>query len=342
MFSHISSGRAQQPASFTARTFFPWMFVLCLALAALLAACGQSSAATTGTTATPTPALDVYGKPIVFPITPPKRIVSLSPSMSEILGALHLDNRVVAVDHYTTYPSDLTKRPRISSSEGVYNVEQIVALKPDLVLSDGGLTKPYDGQLTALGVHLVDLPGTTLAQVLQKILLVGRLTFTQATAQSVVNTLQQQIASIKAAVAGTTAPTVMLEADDSTPGKPYVFGGGSFGDELIQDANGMNAFHSDTSGGGYPQVTDEAVISANPQFIILTESPAYGGHPALVYQRPHWGGIAALQLHQVYALNVNIIQHPSQRLVDGLRCLAQILHPKKFTGALPAYCTGTV
>ncbi|HLI70707.1 MAG TPA: ABC transporter substrate-binding protein [Ktedonobacteraceae bacterium] len=344
MFSRIFSGRAQQPASLTTRQFFSLMFVLCLVLTVLLAACGQSSAATatTGTTATPTPALDVYGKPIVFPATPPKRIISLSPSMSEILGALHLDNRVVAVDYYTTYPSDLTKLPRISSSEGVYNVEQIVALKPDLVLSDGGLTKPYDSQLTALGVHLVDLPGTTLTQVLQKILLVGRLTFTQATAQSVVNTLQQQIASIKATVAGTTAPTVMLEADDSTPGKPYVFGGGSFGDELIQDANGINVFHNDTSGGGYPQVTDEAVIAANPQFIILTESPAYGGNPALVYQRPHWSGIAALKLHQVYALNVNIMQHPSQRLVDGLRCLAQILHPKKFTGALPAYCTGTV
>ncbi len=341
MFSRISSGRAHLPALGATRTPLLRIFALCLALAALLAACGQSSATTPGTAATPTPALDAYGTPIVFPTKAPQRIVSLTPSISEILGALHLDSRVVAVDNYTTYPADLTSRPRISSAEGVYNVEQIVALKPDLVLSDGGLTKPYDGQIAALGLHLVDLPGTSLAQVLQKILLVGRLTFTQAAAQAVVNGLQQQIASIKATVANTTAPTVMLEADDSVPGKPYVFGGGSFGDELIQDANGINIFHSDTSGGGYPQVTDEAIITANPQFVILTESPAYGGNPALVYQRPHWSGIAALKSRQVYALNVNIIQHPSQRLVDGLRCLAQLLHPQKFPGALPAYCTGT-
>jgi iron complex transport system substrate-binding protein len=173
-------------------------------------------------------------------------------------------------------------------------------------------------------------------------LLVGRLTFTETTAQSLVNQLQQQINQIKAAVAGATAPRVLLEADDSTPGKPYVFGGGSFGDELLQDANGINIFHNNTSGGGYPQVTDEAIIAANPQFVILTEDPVYGGNPALVYKRPNWTGIDAITLHQVYRINVNIMQHPSQRLVEGLRCLAQLIHPEKFSGALPNYCSGTV
>ncbi len=321
------------------------LFFACVLLF-LLTACGQGSATTTTSTptamATPTPALDVYGTPIVFPTTAPQRIVSLTPSISEILGGLHLDSRVVAVDDYTTMPTDLTSLPKISNASGVYNVEQIVGLKPDLVLSDGALTKTYDSQLTALGLHVVDLPSTNLSQVLQKILLVGRLTFSQSAAQTLVNQLQQQIAAIKTAVAGTTAPTVLLEVDDSVAGKPYVFGGGSFGDELVQDANGTNIFHSDSSNGGYPQVTDEAVISANPQFVILTEDPAYGGNPALVYKRPNWSGIAALQQHQVYALNVNIMQHPSQRLVDGLRCLAQLLHPQKFTGALPAYCTGSI
>ena len=341
MLSRLSGQfRRPLPTAFSRGRFL----ALCLGLCALLAACGQSTTVATGTppAVTPTVARDVYGAPITFPTTAPQRIVSLSPSMSEILGGLNLDSRVVAVDYYTTSPTDLTTKPRISDANGVYNLEQIVALHPDLVLSDGALTKPDDGKLAGLGLRVVDLAGTTLAQILQKILLVGRLTFTQSAAQTLVNQLQQQINTIKATVAGTTAPTVLLELDDSTPGKPYVFGGGSFGDELLQDANGVNIFHANTGGGGYPQVTDEAVIAANPQFIILTEDPAYGGDPALVYKRANWGGIAAVKTHQVYALNVNIIQHPSQRLVDGLRCLAQILHPDKYTGALPAYCTGTV
>src|SRR6266704_427791 len=323
---------------------FRLSLVLLLSCFVLLTACGQSSSPATGAkpALTPTVALDVYGTPIAFPNTAPQRIVSLLPSTSEMLGALHLQGRVVAVDYYTSYPPELASLPKVSDVNGKYNVEQIVALKPDLILSWGGETREDDQQLKNLGLDVVDLPLATFSGVLQQILLVGRLTFTEGTAVSLVNQLQQQINAIKAAVAGTTAPRVLLEVDDSTPGKPYVFGGGSFGDELLQDANGINIFHNNTTNGGYPQVTDEAVIAANPQFVILTEEPAYGGNPALVYKRPNWNGIAALTLHQVYRINVNIIQHPSQRLVQGLRCLAQIAHPDKFSGALPDYCTGTV
>jgi iron complex transport system substrate-binding protein len=322
---------------------FRLSLLLLLSCFVLLTACGQNSSPTAGPqlVATPTVARDVYGTPIVFPTTPPQRIISLLPNTSEILGALQLQGRVVAVDYYTTYPADLASLPKVSGSNGKYNIEQIVALKPDLVLSYGGETKEYDQQLENLGLHIVDLPLSNLSQTLQEILLVGRLTSTENTARTVVNQLQQRIEQIKAAVAGTTAPKVLLEVDDSAPGKPYVFGGGSFGDELLLDANGVNIFHDNSSNGGYPQVTDEAIISANPQFVILTEDPAFGGNPALVYKRPNWNGIAALTLRQVYRINVNIIQHPSQRLVDGLRCLAQIVHPDKFPGALPSYCSGT-
>ncbi len=324
-------------------TSFRLSLVLLLSFFVLLAACGQSASPTTGSKPAPTPtvARDVYGTPIVFPTTAPRRIVSLLPSTSEILGALHLEGRVIAVDYYTTYPPDLASLPKVSDVNGKYNVEQIVALKPDLVLSYGGETKDYDQHLKNLGLNVVDLQLSNLSQTLQQILLVGRLTFTENTAVSLVNQLQQQINQIKAAVAGTTAPRVLLEADDSTPGKPYIFGGGSFGDELLQDAKGINIFHDNNSNGGYPQVTDEAIIAANPQFVILTEDPAYGGNPALVYRRPNWSSIDALKLHHVYRVNVNIMQHPSQRLVEGLRCLAQLLHPEKFSGALPDYCSGT-
>ncbi len=320
--------------------------VLLLALFALLAACGQSSPTTTGggSKLTPTPPVvnDYYGTPVVFPASAPQRIVSLVPSSSEILGALNLQSRVVGVDYYTAYPAALAKLPKVSDVNGKYNIEQITVLKPDLVLSYGGLTKQYDRQLQSLGLRVVDLPIANLEQVLSQILVVGRLTFTQSAAQTLVNSLQQQIDEIKKAVAGTTAPSAMMEIDDSAPGKPYVFGGGSYGDELLQDANGVNIFHSDTNNGGYPQVTDEAVIAANPQFVILTEDPSYGGDPAQVYKRANWGSIAALKLRQVYRINVNITQQAGPRLVEGLRCVAQMIHPTSFTGALPAYCTGTM
>ncbi len=325
----------------------PVMFSLVLcSLLFLLAACGQQGATTGGssTQATPTaaPALDAYGTPIVFPTKAPQHIVSLVPSTSEILGALHLDSRVVGVDYYTNYPASLAALPKISSVAGKFNIEQIVKLKPDLVLSYGGETKQYDTQLKQLGMNVVDLQLTNLTQTLQAITLVGRLTFAQDAANTLVKQMQQQIDQTKAAVKGTTTTPIMLEVDDTTPGKPFVFGGTSFGDELTQDAGASNIFHNNTSNGGYPQVTDEAVISANPQYIILTEDPAYGGNASAVYKRPNWGNIAAVKNHEVYHVNVDIMQRPGPRIVEGLRCVAQIVHPDKFSGALPAYCSATV
>jgi iron complex transport system substrate-binding protein len=286
--------------------------------------------------------LDVSGTPIVFPTTPPLRIVSLVPSSSEILAALHLESRIVGIDYNTNYPASLTHLPRVSTVQGHYNVEQIVALKPDLVLSYGAETKSYDGQLKQLGLNVVDLNSSNLSQTLEEISLVGRLTFTQDAANALVKQLQQQIDQVKAAVAGTTAPSVLLEVDDSTAGKPYVFGGGTFGDEIAQDANAQNIFHANTGNGGYPQVTDEAIISADPQVILLTEDPLYGGNVDLVYKRANWGSITAVKARKVFHVNTGIIQRPGPRIVEGLRCVAQIVHPDKFSGALPAYCSATV
>ena len=316
-------------------------------LALLLAACGgqaavgSSSTPTSGRTTLQPITTDANGAAIAFPSSAPQRIVSMVPSVSEILGALPLQGKVVAVDYYTNYPATLAALPKISNVNG-YSIEKIVALRPDLVLTYGNDTKQYDSQLTDLHIDVVNLPSGDLTVVLREILTVGKLTFTQDAAEKLVTHLQQQISQVEAKVAGTSAPKVMIEADDSVPGKPYVFGGGSFGDELIQDANGIDVFHSNTSGGGFPQVTDEAVISADPQFIILTEDPAYGGSVSAVYQRPNWGTIDALKLHQVLRINSNLIGRPGPRLVEGLQCLAQVIHPTKFSGPLPAYCSGTI
>lgn len=320
-------------------TRFAPVFLLSLLL--LLAACGQAAPSTSGSSATvtptPTSALDAYGTPIVFPSTAPHRIVSLVPTTSDMLAALHLDNRVVGVDSYTIYPADLAALPKVSTF-GKYNVEEIVALKPDLVLSYGQDTKQYDSQLVQLGLHVVDLPSTDLSGIFQEMLVIGRLTHTEHTATQVVNQLQQQVNQIKAAVAGTTAPTVMLELDYSNPASPYVDGGGSYVDQLLADANGVNVFHNDTSGGGFPQVTDEAIIHANPQAIVLTEEVSYGVTVASVYKRSGWNVISAVQTHRVYQFGPSLIAHPGPRVVQWLQCLAQTLHPDKFTTPLPSYC----
>lgn len=319
------------------RRFLP-LVLLVLVLGSVLAACGTASSPQTTNCPSMT-AQDAYGKPIKFSCTAPKRIITLIASESEIVAALGLDDRVVAVDAYTDYPADLTSKTKISSASQGYSTEQIIALKPDLVLSDGAITakdpitqEPIDSTLTNAGINLVDLPAAhTIEDVLHNISIVGALTLTQDKAQQVVKDLQQRIDTVKNKVASApNHPTVYMELDYSTPGSPYTFGPGSFGDDLMQKAGGTNIFGKLTAGGAFPQVTDEAVIQANPQVIILTEDPSFGGDPSQVAKRTGWSAIAAVQQQRIYDLGPDLTSHSSPRLIDGLEALAKDLYPSLF------------
>ena len=296
------------------------------------AACGApSSTAATGP-AKPLIAKDANGTLITIPTKAPQRIISLGSSDSDILGALHMDSHVIAVDAYTDYPADLAAKPKVAAdANGLPVAESIVGLKPDLVLSYGGEIATTDKQLIAAGIQVVDLPALDLSGTLTEIRLVGQLVHAENTADSLVTSLHKRIDAIKQKVANLPRVSVYMEIDDSTPGKPYASGGGSFGNELIQDAGGTNIFASQTASGGYPQVSDESVIAANPQDIVLTEDPKYGGNPQLVYGRTGWSVISAVKNHQVYEIIPDLTQHGSQRLVDGLEKLAKDLHPDAFT-----------
>jgi iron complex transport system substrate-binding protein len=308
--------------------------VLMLTLAAtLLSGCGASTAIS-GLTSTgpekPLLAKDADGTPIVIPKSAPQRIISLGASDSEILGALGLSSRVIGVDFYTNYPTALADKPKISNANGDYDAEAMVADQPDLVLSFGGETRTVDMQLEAVHIPVVDIPQLDLTGTLLEIRLVGQLVHAQTQADKVVSDLQARIAAVKAKVAGSAPLSVYMEVGYVAP-NAYVFGGTSFGDDLIRDAGGSNVFGSDTANGGYPSVGDESIIGADPQVIILTEDPAYGGDPALVSKRPGWSVISAVKNHQVYVLNSDESQRAGPRLVDALEQLAKLLHPSLFS-----------
>lgn len=306
--------------------------LLLLALSFALQSCGTKSAATQQP-AQPIITRDANGTTITIPARAPQRIVSLGPTDSEILAAIGVGSRVVAVDYYTDYPADMAAKTKITDANGKANIEQIIGLTPDLVLSYGGETAATDKQLMDQHITVYDLPVGDLSKSLVEIRAIGQLVHADAAANTVVSSLQKRVDAVKAKVAAAPKVSVYMEADDTTPGKPYVFGGGSFGNELIQDAGGVNVFADNSSGSGYPQVNDEDIIRANPQVIVLTEDPNYGGNPAAVYTRTGWSGIAAVQSKHVYAIAPDYVQRAGPRLVDGLEKLAALIHPELFGGA---------
>ena len=299
-----------------------------LAVVGILAACGGSTGSSTAEQ--PLIKTDALHNAIVIPASSPQRIISLGATDSEILGALKVDSRVIGVDTFTDYPADLAAKPKVTDANGQPNVEQIIALKPDLVLGFGGEVGAAERQLVQAHVNVVDLPATDLKGALTDLRLVGQLVHAEATANALANDLQRRIDAVKAAVKGQPTVSVYMEADNSTPGKPYVFGGGTFGDELIRDAGGTNVFGSNSTNSGYPQVNDEAILAANPQVIILTEDPHYGGDPSQVAKRPGWSVVDAVKNGRVYQMNPDLFQRLGPRVVDGLEQLAKVLHPDQF------------
>ncbi|HEX8994570.1 MAG TPA: ABC transporter substrate-binding protein [Ktedonobacterales bacterium] len=299
-----------------------------LVLALALSACGTTTGASTGPEK-PVLAKDANGTTIVIPTKAPQRIVSLTPVDSEILGALHEQANVVGVDYYTDYPADIASKPKITDVNSTANIEQIIALKPDLVLSYGHETNSSvshaDTQLMAAHITVYDLPALDLEGSIGEIRLIGQLTHAESAANTLANNMQKSIDSVKAKVASAQKPTVYMELYYGN-GPTYVFGGGSFGDELITDAGGVNVFHGDTSGGGYPAVNNEAIIAANPQVIILTD----GATPAQVAARPGWSALAAVKSGAIYSIDPNLTQRPGPRIIQGLNDLAKDMHPTLF------------
>lgn len=317
------------------RRAIPVCLIVSLAVLALAACAGSSSGGATSTPATPArPVIskDALGNPISIPAATPQRIVSLTPADSEILAAVGADAHVVAVDNFTDYPASMAGKPKISGADGKFNVERIVGLQPDLVLGAGGETPDVDKQLSDAHITVVDLPiATNLDDILNDITLVGQLVHADPAATRLDASLRSRIAAVEQKVAGLPTVSTYVELDYSTPGKPFVFGGGSFGDEVVRDAGGSNVFGANTSGQGFPQVSDESVIAANPQVIVLTEDPRFGGTPQAVYARSAWSGIAAVKNKRVYGIDPNIISRPGPRIVDALEQMAKLLHPEAFT-----------
>lgn len=337
----------------TSRTLRGWVLAAVASLS-LLAACGTSSAPTattpkgpiklaalcdnltgSGAALTPTgthqfaPATDGDSIAITIPATAPQKIVAVTAVDSEIVSALGASDRMIGIDNYTDYPSDILSKPKVTDSTGKLNVEQIIALKPDLVLSYGGETATLgDKQLRDAGINVVSLPTADLNGTLGEILFTGKLLGADQQAKTLVARMEQCISTVKTAVKGKTAVTSYMELDYSTAGKPYTFGKGSFGDEMIADAGGKNIFASDTDGAGYPQISDEAVIGANPQVIILTEPAQYlASKPQ---DRAAWKTIAAVQNNRVYFANSDLVSRAGPRIVMGLASVAKEQWPDVF------------
>jgi iron complex transport system substrate-binding protein len=243
----------------------------------------------------------------------PQRIVSLSPTATEDLFAIGAGKQVVAVDNQSNYPASA---PKTKLSGYTPNAEAIAAYNPDLVVLSYNASHIEE----ALGkLHIAVLEqgaASNLAQAYSQLNQLGRVTGHLAGAASVVARMKAQIGAI---VKGVPRPkpalTVYHEIDDnfySATSKTFI--GRVYtllGLKNIADA-------ADKTGSGYPKLSGEYIVGANPSLIVLAD----GQTTAKLKGRAGWSTIGAVQSGGVVNVNADISSRWGPRIVDFLRVVS--------------------
>jgi len=258
---------------------------------------------------------------------PAQRIVSLAPSNTELLFAVGAGEQVVGREDFSDYPVEALDIPSVGGSMGDYNLEAIVALQPDLVLLTELHSPELVQSLEALGLTVYYLGNPVVLEDLYSNLeIVGKLTGHDDEAASLIEELKNRVNKVDELVATTTTrPVIFYELDATDPAKPWTAGPGTFVDQLVNRAGGVNLGSS--LQGAWVQVSQEELIIQDPDMIFLGDA-AYGVTPDQVAARAGWENLQAVTSEQIFSFDDDLVSRPGPRLVDGLIEFARLLHPE--------------
>ena len=282
----------------------PVQLLIATVALALLAACGSDAASTT-----------VSGSPADDPASGPQRIVSLSPAATEMLFAVDAGDQVIAVDEFSNHPPEA---PTTDLSGFQPNVEAIAGFEPDLVVSES----PIEG-LDALGIENLVLPAAiTLDDVYDQIETVGTATGNDGPASRLVDEMQSAVAEQLESLPQLDRPLTYYHELDTTLysvtsstfiGNVYAL----FGLENVADPA-----DADGSSFGYPQLSAEYLIEADPDIIFLADTIFENQTAETIAERPGWDQLTAVREGRVVELNDDIASRWGPRIIEFIDAVA--------------------
>ncbi len=294
-----------------------------LLLVALVGAgCGQDQDGSTSDAAAPT------GQGAAFPVTldspggkvvldqRPERIVSLSPTATEMLFAIGAGGQVVAVDSNSNYPEEA---PKTDLSAYQPNIEAIAGYKPDLVVYSDDPGELAAG-LGKLGIPALQQPAATrLDDTYAQLDQLGRATGHQAEAGQLTATMRAEIEKIAAAARPERPLTYYHELDKNL----YTATSKTFIGQLYDQLGMKNiADAADKEASGYPQLSAEYVIKSDPDLIFLADTKCCGQSARTVAARDGWDQLTAVRSGGVVALDDDVASRWGPRVVDFLKTVA--------------------
>jgi iron complex transport system substrate-binding protein len=261
----------------------------------------------------------------------PERIISIAPSNTEILFALGLTDKIVAVTEYCNYPPEAEEKASIGGFS-TPNIEELVALSPDLVLATSIHQNQIIPNLEQRGITVFALAPETLDEVLESITLIGKITGKEEEASGLVGEMKERTKAVTdktGSLSGAQKPTVLYIVWHDPL---MTAGSGTLHDELFRTAGSRNMAGDLT---GYADISLEAVIDANPQVMIAGVGMGTGADAPFQFalNEPRLKNIDARLNNRVHAIDVDLIGRAGPRIVDALEQLAGFIHPELFPEA---------
>jgi len=303
-------------------------FGACVALAALVVACGDARSRTTSA-ATDTAAANVTGAFVLrddFGDTltlraPPRRIVSLNPATTELFFALGAGDRLVGRTHFDLYPPAAQAVQDLGSAIPP-NVESVLGVRPDLVmLYASNSNRDAATRLHAAGVPTLTLRIDHIADFRRAVEILGRVLGDTVRATVVADSVRRTLERVQTAMQGKPRLTAFWKAWDS----PVIaIGGGSFLSELVEIAGGKNIYGDDPRPAF--DVTIEDVVRRDPDVVFA--GPESGER---MRTAPAWRALRAVREGHILIVDTMLVGRPGVRLGEAAVSLARLLHP----GSLP-------
>ena len=245
---------------------------------------------------------------------PPQRVVSLLPSLTETVCALDQCQRLVGVDRYSNFPSQVKRLPKLGGGLDP-SVEAVVALRPDVVLMAKS-SRAVD-QLEGLGLKVMALEPQNSADVQRLLMRFGQL-FEVPDASRVWRGIDT---SVLAAVASVPVNAKGFRVYFEVGSGPYAAGESSFIGETLTRLGVKNIVTAEL--GPFPKLNPEFVVRANPDLIMVGQSSIEA-----MRQRPGWSSIRALREQRVCVFNpeqIDVLSRPGPRMAEAARIMADCL-----------------
>lgn len=271
---------------------------------------------------------DQLGRKVKFE-EQPQRIVSLAPANTETLFAVGAGDQVVGVTAYCNYPPEAKNCEQVGGFAGhEISVERIVALEPDLVFTVGKYHGQLMEQLEQLDIASIALEPTTFEEIYKTIELAGHVTGRAERAKQVVKSMKERVKVVEDANSGDSSRPTVLYVVQAEP--LMTVGRRSFISEVIRRAGGRNVF--DDVDAGYPTVNQEAVISRDPEIIVLPSHGKEYGDLDQLAKREGWESLRAVKNGRMHEVDGDLMVRTSPRIVEGLEQLAKEMFPGRFSG----------